>query len=192
MFISYIIYPAPFGVWFIFASDSEYWAWILVKVRQNILHGSLIASGCVHGTNTSKVLKSIGWANLAECRDEKLIILMYGNDNNVQDVRLRQPRPYRLPARMLQSLCRSAVPKSTINYGTHFKIWLQIHYLETPSNRMHIRGAKSDLPTTKLSLPRKFEVTLNRARWDILFRSHYFSHNFVNFPDPVCQCGFRS
>jgi hypothetical protein len=79
--------------------------------------------------------------------------------------------------------------------GLHFQIWLKIHYLENSFKyklRRHIRVAKNDLTTTKLNLQRKFEVTLSRARCDLLFRSHYFSHNCVNFPDPVCQCGFRS
>jgi hypothetical protein len=58
--------------------------------------------------------------------------------------------------------------------------------------KVHIRGNKNRLSTNKLNLPRDHETSLNKARRHPLFKSHLFSHNFVNVADPGCPCGCRS
>jgi hypothetical protein len=58
--------------------------------------------------------------------------------------------------------------------------------------RKHIGGAKYTVATSKLSISRNKEIFLNQARCDLLFRSHFFAHNFANMPYPQFQCGHRS
>jgi hypothetical protein len=53
-------------------------------------------------------------------------------------------------------------------------------------------GIKKYHATTKLKLPHKEEILLNRTRCDLLFRNHLYSHNFVQVRDPSCQCGSRN
>ena len=57
--------------------------------------------------------------------------------------------------------------------------------------RLHLRGKKNWLSTARLNLTRPSEIILNRTRCDLIFKSHFFSHNFPNVDDPGCPCGFR-
>jgi hypothetical protein len=94
---------------------------------------------------------------------------------------------------MSQTMRRSAIPRS-------IQLWesLPINIKESFSRnsfkyrvRRHIGGAPYKFPTCKLMLARS-KITLNKARCDLLFKSHFYAHNFTNITDPRCQCGHRS
>jgi hypothetical protein len=58
--------------------------------------------------------------------------------------------------------------------------------------RTYLNGKKDYLTSTKLDLNRKDEISLNRTKCDLIFKSRLFSHNFNNINDPSCECGSKS
>jgi uncharacterized membrane protein YbaN (DUF454 family) len=56
--------------------------------------------------------------------------------------------------------------------------------------RRFVYGNKNNSVTTKLKLTRADECNLNRTRCDLIFKEHFFTHNFIRVPDP--SCGFRN
>ncbi|CAH1780667.1 unnamed protein product [Owenia fusiformis] len=45
--------------------------------------------------------------------------------------------------------------------------------------------------TTKLNLKRSIEIKLNRIRVDLASRADFYRHNFKEFTDPSCPCGYQ-
>ncbi|CAH1781412.1 unnamed protein product, partial [Owenia fusiformis] len=45
--------------------------------------------------------------------------------------------------------------------------------------------------TTKLNLKRSIEIKLNRIRVDLASRADFYRHNFKEFTDPCCLCGYQ-
>jgi hypothetical protein len=101
---------------------------------------------------------------------------------------------HRLPAHLTRTMSASAIPSS-------IKLWHELprNVKEVRSRnsfkftvRVHLGGKKNPLVSTKLNLERQTEIVLNKARCDLIFRAHLFSHNVSNVPDPSCRCGFRA
>jgi hypothetical protein len=120
--------------------------------------------------------------------------LMTSYSNPINNMALRNRRSFILPANLSTTLRRSAIPSA-------ITLWESIpHTLNNSLSRNgfkyglrnHIKGTKCMTPTAKLSLSRSCETILNKARCDLLFRSHLYSYNFPNILDPSCMCGYRS
>ena len=108
--------------------------------------------------------------------------------------RLRHSNEFRFPHNMSQRLRKSTVPSSIraweplpddikmsfTKYSFKYKV------------RLHLRGKRNPLVTTKMNLPRNSEITLNRTRVDLIFKCHLFNHNFDSVSDPSCRCGHRA
>jgi hypothetical protein len=180
--------------------------------KLDIIHyrAGILVSGCLFGTNSSKVLRCLGWMSLRDRRQEKLAILMFDYERNLlpsylieainvfrnphHDARLRQTRQFILPTHMSHDMWQSPIP-------TAITLWPAIpHEIKSILSRnafkfkicMFFRGKKNALASTKLRLNRRDEIYLNRTRCDLAFRSHIHSHNFTTVPDPSCACGCRS
>jgi hypothetical protein len=90
--------------------------------------------------------------------------------NPVRDGRLRNNQPYRLPAHLTRTMSASTIPSS-------IKLWHEL-----PRNIKEVRSNHE----------RQTEIVLNKAKCDLIFTAHLFSHNFSNVPDPSCHCDFRA
>ncbi len=182
---------------------------LLSRLEQVHYHGALTVSGCIWGTSREKTLKCLGWMTLEQRRHEKKLVLMFDVENHnlpryVQDNflryknpvlndRLRNQRPYILPQNVSQKFCKSAVASAITNWCS-LPNDLKNSYSRNSFKyrlRLHLRGKRSYLVSTRLNLPRHIETLLNRTRCDLIFRSHFYSHNFNNTPDPACNCGFK-
>jgi hypothetical protein len=114
--------------------------------------------------------------------------------NPVRNGRLWNNHPYRLPAHLTRTMSASTIPCS-------IALWHELprNIKEVRSRnsfkfnvRIHPGGKKNPLISTKFNLERKTEIVLNKARCDLIFIAHLFSHNFSIVPDPSCHCGFRA
>lgn len=206
LYFSFVLPHLEYGS-LIFTSAN---AGILAKLDQVHYRAALIVSGCIKGTSRVKVFRCLDWMSLEERRNEKKLVLMFDVENDsvpdyvannfiefrnpVLDERLRNICPYRLPARVSQRFSKSTVP-------TCIKLWngLPNEIRQSFSRnsfkyrvRLHINGCKNPLVTTRLNISRKKEISLNRTRCDLVFRTHYFNHNFASINDPHCRCGHRS
>jgi hypothetical protein len=106
---------------------------ILAKLEQIHYRAALIVSGCIWGSNRTKVFKCLDWMTLEQRRVEKKLVLMYDIENRhittyvldnfvqyrnpIFDVRLRNHQPYRLPVNVSLRFAKSTVPSS-------IKLWL--------------------------------------------------------------------
>jgi hypothetical protein len=55
----------------------------LSKLDRIHYRGALYVSGCLHGTNSTKKFKNLGWMCLADRQEQKLQLLMYDNKNDL-------------------------------------------------------------------------------------------------------------
>ncbi len=182
---------------------------LLAKLDQIHYRAALIVSGCLHGSNTNKVFNCLGWASLEQRRKEKQLLLVYEAENGDlpsyvldkflqfrrtdHDNRLRNQITYRLPTRMSQRFQKSTIPNSIKQWST-LPTEIKESYTKNSFKyrvKLHLHGKKNNASTTKLNLPRKEEVLLNRARCDLIYKSHLFAHNFTNICEPSCTCGNR-
>ena len=182
---------------------------LLAKLDQIHYRAALVVSGCLHGTNSQKVLKCLGWASLEQRRKEKQLLLIYEAENGdlppyilskflqykrtAHDNRLRNQSAYRLPARMSQRLTRSTIPSSIKHWST-LPNNIKESYTKNSFKyrvKVYLYGKKNYSSTTKLNIPRKEELLLNRARCDLLYKNNLFIHNFTNISEPSCICGNR-
>ena len=206
IFMSYILPHLEYGS-LLFGSASQQ---DLDRLDRVYYRAGLTVSGCIHGSNTQKVIKCLGWMSLANRRNEKLSLLVFDSlrnslphylqqainvyKNPIQDARLRNQRHFRLPANMSQNMRHSPIPWAIITWDllppaiqniisrNSFKYNLRSYY----------RGRKNALASTKLNLTRVEEIYLNRSRCDLVFRSHMHAHNFTTVRNPACECGNRA
>jgi hypothetical protein len=99
-------------------------------------------------------------------------------------------RTFILPVRMSHTMRRSTIPRS-------IRLWdsLPDNITDAFSRNSEVQIEKTYWRSkiySKLSISHKKEIFWNQERCDLLFRSHFFAHNFANMPDPQCQCGHRS
>ena len=206
IYMSYILPHLEYGSQ-IFPLAGECYLSKLDKIHYR---GALYVSGCLHGTNMSKVLKHLNWNTLSERREQKLLQLVCSNENNlapdhiselfnqyrnpVNEARTRNYRTFILPARMSVILRNSTIPKS-------ISLWNSLDYniknsYSVNSFKFRLKnrafGEKYHAASTKLSLPRQLEILLNRARCDLLFKCQLYAHNFTTINDPFCKCGNSS
>ncbi len=204
IFMSFILPTMEYGsLVYSGASQSD-----LNKLDQVYYRAALLVSGCIHGSNKFKVFKSLGWRTLDDRRKEKMSILMFDYSslnlplyllesievfrNHNRDVRLRQAREFIMP--LSYSLCHSPI---LIAIKTWQSIPNEIRSVMTRNSfkfriRQHINGKKNKFTTSKLNLTRTSEIYLNRARCDLLFKSHLYAHNFTSVTSPSCTCGYRN
>ncbi len=183
----------------------------LVKLDRIHYRAALLVSGCIHGSNSNKVLKCLAWLDLNKRRNEKKACLMFDNENNQTPIFIREiidqyrtPPPQRvtrhhrnfiIPTNLSRAFMRTTIPSS-------IKLWESLP--ENIKNRFsrnsfkynlrkHFRG---DIVTTQLTknltLTRSQEKILNRTRCDLVFNSHFFSHNFTTIDSPSCRCGMNA
>ena len=108
--------------------------------------------------------------------------------------RLRHSNEFRFPPNMSQRLRKSTVP-SSIRAWEHLPDDMKMSFTKYSFKykvRLHLRGKRNLLVTTKMNLPRNSEITLNRTRADLIFKCHSFRHNFDSVSDPSCRCGHRA
>ena len=171
---------------------------------------ALLVSGCIHGTNKVKVLKCLGWMSLSDRRKERLSLLIHDSNSNAlpsylqqsinslrnrnRNVRLRNPREFIIPAHFSNDMRTSPIPSAITIWET-----LPLELKNTLSRnsfkyklRSYFRGNKQQLASTKLNLKRPEEIYLNRSRCDLVFKSHFYAHNFSSVRTPACDCGYLS
>ena len=182
---------------------------ILSRLDQIHYHAALIVSGCIWGTSCEKTFKCLGWMTLEQRRREKKMVLMFDVENNnlpkyvndnftvfknpVVDNRLRNQRPYILPPRMSLKFRKSTVA-SAISIWCSLPNELKNRYSRNSFKyhvRLHLKGNMTNLVSTRLQMPRNIEILLNRTRCDLIFKSHFYNHNFTNTLDPTCNCGYN-
>jgi hypothetical protein len=107
---------------------------------------------------------------------------------------LRNTKSFKLPTNVSSSFLKSSFLSS-------MKLWDNLPTVNKDrwtrnsfkyKLRHHLHASNIQKPTTKLNLNLSDEKILNKTRCEIMFKSHFFSHNFVNIADPSCKCGFRS
>jgi hypothetical protein len=206
MYMSFILPHLEYGS-IIFASSYQN---LLAQLDRIHYRAAVLVSGCVHGSNSHKVLKCLDWPTLADRRELKRLSLMYevthnvlppylGNlfdnyRNLVPDRRLRIINQFRLPARMSRRMQKSTVPSAIRSWSV---VPNEVKESLTKSSfkykaRTYLCGNKNKLVTPRLNLmTRADEISLNRIRADLIFNSHYFNHNFDRVNDPSCICGNR-
>lgn len=182
---------------------------ILSRLDQIHYHAALIVSGCIWGTSCENTFKCLGWMTLEQRRRVKKMVLMFDVENNnlpkyvndnctvfknpEVDNRLRNQRPYILPSRMSLKFRKSTVA-SAISIWCSLPIELKNRYSRNSFKyhvRLHLKGNITNLVSTRLQMPRNIEFLLNRTRCDLIFKSHFYNHNFTNMPDPTCNCGYN-
>ncbi len=183
----------------------------LAKLDRVHYRAALLVSGCIHGSNSKKLLQCLGWLDLTQRRNEKKACLMYDNENNLTPTFIREIiSPYRNapPQRItrfhrnfsIPTYVKSAFLRTTI--PTSIKIWESLP--ENIRNRYSRNSFKFNLRkyflgtidtsilTKNLDLSRNCELLLNRTRCDLIFNSHFYSHNFTTIDSPACPCGSTS
>ena len=170
---------------------------------------ALIVSGCIHGTNTNKLFKTLGWRALGNRRDEKLALLMQKTRlglvpsyvrkiyvqvlNRVIRPGLRVRNYYRVPegsAKYKNTPAMKAITKWN-SLPDNVQTSPNISIFKSRFNKnFHDTYLKSTL-TTKVNLTRVEEIKLNKFRSDLAVRVDFKRHNFLNYNDVRCSCGFH-
>ena len=168
MYMAYILPHLEYGSFLFHHVSAEY----LTKLDRIHYRGALIVSGCLHGTNSNKVLNSLG---LSSRRDERLLTLMYDNVNHsgpsyisnlfrqyhnpIENTRTRHSRSYRFPIKMSHAMRCSTIPK-TIRLWDSLSDNIKTAFSRNGFKyklRKHLLGEKNKLTTTKLNLSRTQE-----------------------------------
>lgn len=182
----------------------------LDRIDRVYYRASLLVSGCMFGTSKAKVLKCLGWMTLEDRRNEKMSLMIYDSLNNelpaylqqsinqyynpVRNPGLRQHRLFRIPPTLSHDMRRSPIIRAI---GAWESIPATIRNIVSRNSfkyniRIHFRGKKNLLVSTKLKLTRADEINLNKTRCDLIFNSHLYAHNFTTVRNPSCECGNRN
>jgi hypothetical protein len=179
------------------------------KLDQVHYRAALIVSGCMQGSNRTKVLKCLGWMSLGDRRREKKLKLMYDVEqeclpayvnnafaeyrNPVIDARLCNRRHHRLPTNVTQRYLNSTIPsaiKQWQNCPNEIKLRISRNSFKN-STRALLNGPKNKLITTKLDMSRIDEINLNKTKCDFVFNAHLHAHSFTHIDNP-CPGGNKS
>ena len=172
---------------------------------------ALTVSGCIQGTNAHKLLKTLNWKSLSERRIEKKSILMHriqhkstpsyvlnifsALENQANREGLRSRHQYNIPPNSSRIYSNSPAI-SLINIWKHIDPEIKSSATITTFKNRYSSNKYTWLNkcvlTTRNSFEKKVEVKLNRIRSDLALRSDYYRHNFIEFPDPSCQCGHKN
>ena len=179
----------------------------LARLDQVHYRAGLIVSGCPQGTNRLKVFDCLGWMTLEKRRAIKKLTLMYDVEHNSvpsyinraftkfrnpePTVRLRNHRQYNIPVNVSTRYAKSTIPDA-IRMWNSLPVEIKTRYSRNAFKynlRLYIGGPKKRLATTKIPLHRNEEICLNKARCDLIFKAHYYAHNFTFLDNPYCPCG---
>ncbi len=177
---------------------------MLQKLERIHYNAALSVSGCIHGSNTRKVLSILNWQTLECRRQERIKIYMFKIHNNqapkyVQSIFhnfktnfvriIRNLMPFNLPIIFAAKFLSSPV----ITMMTIWNKTPQEHrnlptLSQLKSNIASIPARNKILSTLHIkNLNRKEELCLNRLRADLILKGQLYSHNFRSILDPRCD-----
>lgn len=182
---------------------------VLSRLDQVHYRAGLIVSGCVQGTNHQKVFNCLGWSTLGQRRTVKKLTLIFDVEHNllpayVQSSFIKYRRPIAFRNDRLRNQINYNVPVNVSNRYTKSTVidsirqWnsLPVDIKSSFSRigfkyrvKLHVCGPKNQVSTTRLSLGRKSEIYLNKARCDLFLKAHFYAHHYTGVENPICKCG---
>ncbi len=167
-------------------------------------NAALIVSGCIHGSNTNKVLACLNWKPLSDRRKERQQLYMFKVFNNMvpnyvaqifngcknipnQRV-LRNTLPYRIPQNSSAKIRHSPSFQLMDTWNRTEQATRSIPTFSQFKSKVRYAKSSNVLSSTSVNnMNRKEELCLNRLRVDLLLKGHLYSHNFVDVRDPMCN-----
>lgn len=175
----------------------------LQRLESTYYRAGCLVAGCIHGSNTQKVLKILNWPNLRDRRKERLKIYMFKVNQGAPPPYVtslfhqfvsppgrlvRNRRPYTFKAHSSAKLRNSPAYNLMVTWNSTDPGLRQTRSLSLFKSRIRVRQKHIKTCTVDLkNLNRKEEICLNRLRVDLLLKSHLHSHNFRNVNNPNCS-----
>ncbi len=183
----------------IYSSANETYLKMLERTHYR---AALIVSGCIQGSNTSKVLSILNWRTLSAKRKARLEIFAYKVNNNLVPTYIsqlflnyrnmgvretRNRRPYIFPPRSSSRIRKSPLYRLMSAWNNLRRDTRSIETLSQFKSKVNILPDFLHTSSTELiGLTRKQEIHLNRMRVDFVLNSHLHAHNFTGVNNPNC------
>ena len=184
----------------------------LDKLERLHYNAALLVSGCIHGSNTVKVLNILNWQTLASRRLERQRAFMYKvvfgisppfirsifdiyRDNRHPNARnTRSQRPFRIPADLSYKSFNSPFFKLMTTWNNLQPETRNLQSLSNFKYKTSFKRYRVQIISTmmiKNNMNRKEEICLNRLRVDFLLPVHLYHHNFQNINPNCTFCNER-
>jgi len=175
----------------------------LDKLERLHYNAALLVSGCMHGSNTMKVLNILNWQTLSSRRLERerayMFKVVFGmappfigslfnqyRDNINRQTRMH--RPFRIPANVSAKTTNSPAFQLMTVWNNLHPTTRNLQSLSQFKFRTSFKRTRvNSLSTTSIkNMNRTEEICLNRLRVDLLLPAQLYQHNFQGI-NPNCN-----